>query len=119
MGEPERWKCKSYLRVYLVSPMSESKLTQTIAVTNRAGIHARAATLIAELIRGYDAQVLLRKDRESVDSTDVLQVLSLGAGHGEELFLEASGNDAEAALQALVQLFTENFGESQAETEHE
>lgn len=91
--------------------MCENKAVRTVAVTNEEGIHARAATLIAELVRRFDARVVMVKDRERVESTDVLQVLSLGAGPGCELLLEAIGGDAEEVLDALARLFSDNFNE--------
>ncbi len=91
--------------------MDETKATRTVAVSNAEGIHARAATLIAELVRRFDSRVIVIKDCERVESTDVLQVLSLGAGQGEELSLEAVGHDAEEVLDALVKLFVDNFRE--------
>ncbi|MHC4178906.1 MAG: HPr family phosphocarrier protein [Planctomycetota bacterium] len=96
--------------------MCEPKVTRTVDVTNPAGIHARAATLIAELVRRFDSRVLVIKESERVDGTDVLQILSLGTRAGEQVSFEAVGCDAEEALDALVQLFTDNFGESE-ETE--
>ena len=97
--------------------MSESTATRTIVVTNESGIHARAATLVAELVRRFDSKVVLVKDCERVEGTDVLQILSLGAGRGNELSLEATGHDAERVLNALVQLFDENFSEEDGEVE--
>ena len=93
--------------------MCQPKITRTVDVTNPAGIHARAATLIAELVRRFDSKVLVIKDCEQVDGTDVLQILSLGTRHGEQVSFEAVGCDAEEALDALVQLFADNFGESE------
>ena len=89
-----------------------AKARREVAVTNEEGIHARAATLIAEMVRRFDAKVEMIKDDERVESTDVLQVLSLGAGPGSKLALEAVGGDAEEVLDALVKLFTDNFSEN-------
>ena len=89
-----------------------TKATREVAVTNEEGIHARAATLIAELVRRFNSKVEMIKDGERVESTDVLQVLSLGAGPGSKLSLEAFGGDAEEVLDALVKLITDNFSEN-------
>jgi phosphotransferase system HPr (HPr) family protein len=97
--------------------MSETKAIRTVAVSNPQGIHARAATLIADLTRRFDAKVVLAKHSERVEATEVLQILSLGAAQGEEVLLEATGHDSEQALDALVRLFADNFGENQEETE--
>ena len=51
------------------------------------------------------------KGNERVEATDVLQILSLGSGPGEQLSLEASGEEAEAALETLEKMFLDKFGE--------
>jgi len=83
---------------------------RTVQVTNRQGVHARAATLIAQVVRQHEAKVSLRKGSERVEGTDVLQIMSLGAGEGDHLLLEAVGRDAETVLDALVALFHGRFG---------
>lgn len=96
--------------------MCEPKATRTVNVTNSAGIHARAATSIAELVRRFNCRVLVIKESERVDGTDVLQILSLGTRQGEQVSFEAVGGDAEEALDALVALFSDNFGENDEQT---
>jgi phosphotransferase system HPr (HPr) family protein len=91
--------------------MCEPKATRTLDVTNPAGIHARAATLIAELVRRSGSRVLVIKDCQRVDGTDVLQILSLGTAQGERVSFEAVGQDAEEVLEALARLFSDNFGD--------
>jgi len=92
--------------------MSDCKTTRTVKVVNRDGIHLRAASLVAKTVRRFRARVELVKDRHRVDGTDVLQIISLGAGQGHELVLEATGPEADAAVEALVQLFAGKFGEN-------
>jgi phosphocarrier protein HPr len=89
--------------------MSEAKVTRNAVVENPEGIHARAATLIAETVRRFDARVTLIKGGERANGTDVLQILSLGAGQGEQLALEAEGPAAEAVLDAVVELMARKF----------
>lgn len=91
--------------------MSELVATRTVLVANRAGIHARAATMIAATVRRFRARVTIVKGNERVEGTDVLQILSLGSGPGEQLSLEASGDEAEAALETLETMFRDKFGE--------
>jgi len=91
--------------------MSEAQAFRNTVVRNPEGVHARAATLIAELVRRYDAQVSLTKDCERVKATDVLQVLSLGVAPGEELLLEAAGPQAQEVLEALARLIEGGFAE--------
>ena len=91
-----------------LTAMSEPKATRTVTVTNPAGIHARAATLIAELVGQFRSDIVLVKNHERVSGSDVLQIMSLGAAPEEQLRLEANGEDAERALDALQALFAEN-----------
>ena len=93
--------------------MCGSKATRTITVTNSDGLHARAATLVAELLRKFPAAVQIVKGTQRVDASNVLQVLSLGAAEGETLILEAAGEGADDALDALEQLFAGNFEEGE------
>jgi phosphotransferase system HPr (HPr) family protein len=78
-------------------------------------VHARAATLVARLVRKFESRIELSKGCECVEAKDVLQLLSLGAGPGDQLLAEASGSDADAALDALGSLFEHRFSEEIAE----
>jgi phosphocarrier protein HPr len=92
--------------------MPEASATRTVTVINSQGLHARAAVLLAELVRRFQAKVeLIANDRRRVAPTDVLQTLSLGAVQGEELTVVATGDDAQAALDAVADLFAHKFGE--------
>ena len=84
-----------------------------IVVPNPEGLHLRAATEVAKLLRQFSSRVeLIRvKDERRAEGTNVLQVLTLGAAQGEELLLEAMGGDANEALEALAGLFGRCFGE--------
>ena len=96
--------------------MSEPKATRTVVVTNPEGLHARAAVLVAELARRVSAKVELVKGTQRVDGTDVLQVLSLGTLKGEWLVFEVTGEDADAVLDELEQLFLNKFGDDESAT---
>jgi len=91
--------------------MSLVMARRSVVVGNRAGLHARAAILIAKVARQFTAKVELVRDRQRVEATDVLQILSMGAGQGVQLVLESQGPDAEPALDAVAALFFDNFGE--------
>ena len=91
--------------------MQQPKASRTILVTNSEGLHARAATLVAELVRRFEVKVELTKGSERVEGTEVLQILSLGAAQGEQLVIEATGESGEEVLDALVKLFASNFAE--------
>jgi phosphotransferase system HPr (HPr) family protein len=91
--------------------MPDADATRIVVVANQAGVHARAAVMIATAARQFVAKVVIVKGLSKVEATDVLQLLSLGAMQGEQLVLEATGNDAVGALEALENLFLRKFDE--------
>ncbi|MDZ7616560.1 MAG: HPr family phosphocarrier protein [Patescibacteria group bacterium] len=99
--------------------MNQLTATRTVQIINPHGVHARIATLIAEIVRAHHSKVSLTKGRERVEGTEVLQIMSLGAAPGEELLIEAAGDDAEAVVDAVAALVDERFGETDGESEPE
>jgi phosphotransferase system HPr (HPr) family protein len=91
--------------------MPETPATRTVVVTDPAGVHARTAVAIANVVRGSRSQVRLFKDEQPVAGTDVLQILTMVAEQGTSLRLEAVGPDAETVLDALEPLFAGLFGD--------
>jgi len=82
-----------------------------VTVANPEGLHLRAASLIVKLMGQVPAKVELIKGSQRVDATNMLQIVSLCALEGEQLLLEATGQNAEAALEALAELFENRFEE--------
>jgi phosphotransferase system HPr (HPr) family protein len=97
--------------------MDQRKQTRTVRVDNRAGLHARAALLIAKLAREHDVALAVVKDSQAAEASSMIQMLSLGAKQGDDLVLEASGPRAEEALTALERLFAEKFYEEDEDAE--
>jgi phosphocarrier protein len=91
--------------------MPEMKVSRTMVVTDPAGVHARTAVAIAEVVRRGGSQVTLVKDGQPVAGTDVLQILTMVAHQGERVTIEAVGEDAEAVVAALEPLFAGRFGD--------
>ncbi|GEM_PF-239293 len=108
-----------------------SKVRRTIRIINRAGLHARAATLVRKLVLNSQSRLLLRKISEDgkareeihdiADGTSVLDMLSLCALQGDEVLAEAEGPDAEELLQSLELLAHRKFLEEEfaPDSEHE
>jgi phosphocarrier protein HPr len=95
--------------------MSEVKLTRTVVVANSQGLHARPANLIMKLANQYQSRIELVKGNERVDGKSILEILTLGAEPGTNLIIEAAGPDAEAALEALAELFASKFADVEEE----
>jgi phosphocarrier protein len=85
--------------------------SRLVTVPNRLGLHARAAARFVHLAQRYRARVTVARGGRSMDGKSILGVLLLAASQGVELELSAEGDDAEAALDALVALVQSGFGE--------
>jgi phosphocarrier protein len=92
--------------------MAEGSAYRTVVVTNPQGLHARPADLFVKLASRYQATIEVIKDGERVDGKSILAILTLAAVQGTQLRLEATGPDAEVALQALTELIVRNFDEN-------
>jgi phosphotransferase system HPr (HPr) family protein len=92
--------------------MTDGYLTRTVIVTNPQGFHARPADLFVKLASQFQAKIEVVKDGERVDGKSILAILTLAAVEGTRLDIEASGPDAEAALNALSELIQHDFGEN-------
>jgi phosphocarrier protein len=84
--------------------------TRRIVVSRPEGLHARPCLAICRTAQQFQSRIELRRGRQKADARSVLELLSLGAGLGTELVLKARGADSEQALDALVELFGNNFG---------
>jgi len=93
--------------------MSELKAQRTVIVTNPQGLHARPADMFVKLANRFESRIEIVKDSERVDGKSILAILTLAAAEGTTLSIEATGRDAEQALDALVELVAQNFAEDQ------
>ncbi len=89
--------------------MSNSRATRTVVIGNPEGLHARPAQLLARTALEYKSQVELVNGTMRVDAKSILHVLTLGAQQGTQLTIEANGEDAEHAVEALERLITSGF----------
>lgn len=97
--------------------MSESNATRTVVVSDPAGVHARTAVAIAQVVRRWNTPVTLIKDNRRVTATDVLQIMTMAAAEGSSVEIEAAGPDAVAILDALEPLFAGRFGDEAEKNE--
>lgn len=93
------------------SIMDHPAASRILCVRNPEGLHARAAMEVAKLLSRFEAKVHLIKGGSRVDGTDVLEILSLGAMQHQELTVEAFGEQAAEAIEALAALLESNFSD--------
>ena len=85
--------------------------SRTVEMRNRRGLHARASARFVTLAAGLTASVEVEKDGSRVCGTSIMGLMMLGAAMGDSITIHAEGEAAEEALQALVALVEDRFGE--------
>jgi phosphotransferase system HPr (HPr) family protein len=83
----------------------------TVTVKNKLGLHIRPSRLFSALAKSWDAVVTVSKKDRTASADSQLDLLMLLASQGAELEISATGPDAAEAVDALVRLVDEGFGE--------
>jgi len=90
---------------------SQEALVRTLEIVNKKGLHARASAKFCQTAERFDAAVRVTRGQETVGGTSIMGLMMLGAAMGTKITVEASGNEAAAALDALDKLVSSGFGE--------
>lgn len=93
----------------------ESRPEARVIIRNRKGLHARASAKFVKCAEMFDAEITVTRDGNSVGGTSIMGLMMLQASPGTEISLAASGPDAPQALEALVALVKDGFGEELAD----
>jgi len=91
--------------------MSGNTLQRKVLIMNPQGFHLRPITAFAALAGRFQSNVTVSKDGRWVNGKSAIELMFLGAEHGTELLLQASGPDAKDALDALAALLSTVFSE--------
>ena len=91
-------------------------IERRVTITNRLGLHARAAAQLVRTANAYKSALRLERTdgTASADAKSILSVLMLAASRGTELLATAEGVDEREAISAVCGLFAEGFGEGQS-----
>ena len=87
-----------------------------IVVSNKLGLHARPAMQFVDVANQFTSEIKVIKGGEEpgeADGKSVMQMIILAATEGTPLRIEADGDDADQAVQKLVELFEDKFGEGE------
>ena len=85
--------------------------SRNVTISNRLGLHARPAMMLAECASSFSSKISIRRvdSGDPVDAKSIMQLLMLAGTHGTKLEVEAKGNDATKALDAIATLFDSGF----------
>jgi phosphocarrier protein HPr len=84
-----------------------------VEITNNLGLHARASGKLTQLAGRFPCEVWLERNGRRVNAKSIMGVMMLAAGKGSKVVIEADGERADEALQALMALVVDKFGEGQ------
>ena len=86
---------------------------QTVLITNKRGLHARASAKFVTLASAQTAAIEVAKDGSKVAGTSIMGLMMLGAALGDHITISASGDGAEEAVAALSELVEARFHEAE------
>ena len=84
-----------------------------IEIVNKLGLHARASAKLTQTATRFASEVWLSRNGRRVNAKSIMGVMMLAAGKGSKVGIETIGEDDQAALQALVDLIADKFGEGE------
>lgn len=87
------------------------KITATIS--NKLGLHARASAKLTKLAGSFPCEVWIARGERRVNAKSIMGVMMLAAGIGSEVVLDADGEREQEALDAMLALINDKFGEGE------
>ena len=84
-----------------------------VEIINKLGLHARASAKLTQLAAKYQSDVQLSRNGRKVNAKSIMGVMMLAAGKGAKVTVEIDGPDEAAAMDAIVALIGDYFGEGQ------
>lgn len=92
-------------------PKGTSRFTGKVHISNKLGLHLRAAAKLAHLASQFKSTVQIRRGWQTINAKSVLNIIALAVHNTTELEIDAEGEDAEGAVKAVRNLIENKFGE--------
>jgi phosphotransferase system HPr (HPr) family protein len=88
-------------------------VSKELTIVNKLGLHARAASKLAQLCQQFSAKITLTLEDKEADAASIMAIMLLAGGQGKIVKVTAQGADATEALQAISQLICDKFDEEE------
>ncbi len=82
-------------------------------IINKLGLHARASAKLTQLAGSFESDIWMEKGSRRINAKSIMGVMMLAAGKGSKVVIETEGDDEDAALEALLKLIADKFGEGE------
>jgi phosphocarrier protein len=86
-------------------------ISRDFIISNKLGLHARPSAQLTQTAARFSSEIHISRSGRRVNAKSIMGVMMLAAGQGSTVTVEAEGDDAEEAVQAIGRLITERFGE--------
>ena len=88
-------------------------VTRNVTISNKLGLHARASAKLTKLAGSFPCEVWMSRGERRVNAKSIMGVMMLAAGIGTDVTIETSGELEQEAMDALVALIDDKFGEGE------
>jgi len=88
-------------------------IQKNTTISNKLGLHARASAKLTKLAGSFPCEVFMSRGERRVNAKSIMGVMMLAAGCGAEVTLETSGPREQEAMDALLALIADKFGEGE------
>lgn len=88
-------------------------MQQDAMIINKLGLHARASAKLTQLASRFKSEVMLSRGGRRVNAKSIMGVMMLAAAKGTSIGIETNGEDEADAMQALLNLINDYFGEGE------
>ncbi len=82
-------------------------------IVNKLGLHARASAKLTQLAGGFPCEVWMERNNRRINAKSIMGVMMLAAGKGSKVLIETEGERADEAIQAILALIADKFGEGE------
>ena len=82
-------------------------------IINKLGLHARASAKLTQLAGQFKCEVWMEKGTRRLNAKSIMGVMMLAAGRGSTVVVETVGSDEQPALESLLKLIADKFGEGE------
>ena len=88
-------------------------ITHSITIINKLGLHARASAKLSKMAGSFPCEVWMTRNGRRINAKSIMGVMMLAAGIGSEVEIETSGAQEQEAMDALLGLIADKFGEGE------
>jgi phosphocarrier protein HPr len=88
-------------------------LQQETTIVNKLGLHARASAKLTQLAGNFKCDIWMTRNARKINAKSIMGVMMLAAGIGSSVMIETDGADENEAMQAILALIADKFGEGQ------